>query len=203
LGSGAVRTTRPAIRGFLDGGRTTVLDVDGNGTADALTDGILILRYLFAPGGAWNYSDALGGGATRTTRAALKAHLDQFNPAEWLALGGILAEASAVSLVGGEACCGDAPAESLASSPAVAAALASVGDTENDAIGAADIVVESPLQAIADAGTWDAALPQWDREPADDARLARAAAWVDSSTRRSALGLLDDLFGDEDEDWFL
>ena len=30
------------------------LDADGNGTADALSDGILILRYLFDPTGAWN-----------------------------------------------------------------------------------------------------------------------------------------------------
>jgi hypothetical protein len=48
------------------------LDVDGNGAADALTDGILILRYLFDSAGAWNYSDALGGNATRTTRPTIK-----------------------------------------------------------------------------------------------------------------------------------
>jgi catechol 2,3-dioxygenase-like lactoylglutathione lyase family enzyme len=81
LGSEATRTTRAAIKGFLDGGRTTVLDVDGNGSADALTDGILILRYLFDPTGAWNYSDALGAGATRTTREQIKAYLDEYNPA--------------------------------------------------------------------------------------------------------------------------
>ncbi len=57
------------------------LDADGNGTADALTDGLLILRYLFDPTGSWNYSDALGSGATRTTRAAIKAYMDQYNPA--------------------------------------------------------------------------------------------------------------------------
>ena len=49
LGSGCSRTTREVIKGYLDGGRTTALDVDGNGTADALSDGILILRYLFEP----------------------------------------------------------------------------------------------------------------------------------------------------------
>lgn len=81
LGSGAARTTRQDIKDFLDGGRTTVLDVDGNGAPDALSDGILILRYLFDPPGLWNYSDALGSGATRTTRETIKAHLDQYNPA--------------------------------------------------------------------------------------------------------------------------
>jgi hypothetical protein len=81
LGAVSTRTTRAAIKTFLDSGRTTVLDVDGNGNADALTDGILILRYLFDPSGAWNYADALGAGATRTTRVAIKSYLDQFNPA--------------------------------------------------------------------------------------------------------------------------
>jgi uncharacterized delta-60 repeat protein len=79
VGTGAARATRDAIRAFLNGASAT-LDVDGNGTADALTDGILILRYLFAPAGAWNFSDAIGPDATRTTRPALKAHLDRFNP---------------------------------------------------------------------------------------------------------------------------
>jgi photosystem II stability/assembly factor-like uncharacterized protein len=80
LGCGAMRTARSAIQTFLDAGRTTVLDVDGNGTPDALTDGILILRYLFAPPGQWNYSDALGSGATRTTREMVRSYLEQFTP---------------------------------------------------------------------------------------------------------------------------
>jgi Zn-dependent metalloprotease/glutaredoxin len=80
LGSGATRTTRATLRTFLDDASSTVLDVDGNGTGDALTDGILILRYLFAPAGAWNVADALGGNATRTTRAAIKTFLDLRNP---------------------------------------------------------------------------------------------------------------------------
>jgi protocatechuate 3,4-dioxygenase beta subunit len=76
LGSGATRTTRTEIKSYLDGGRTTALDVDGNGAPDALTDGILLLRYLFDPAGAWNYSDVLGIGATRTTRQQIKTFLD-------------------------------------------------------------------------------------------------------------------------------
>jgi ELWxxDGT repeat protein len=80
LGGGATRGNRPAIKSFLDSARATVLDVDGNGSPDALTDGILILRYLFDPAGAWSCSDAIGNGATRTTRAQIKAFLDQFNP---------------------------------------------------------------------------------------------------------------------------
>jgi len=44
VASDCVRCAAAEIEGFLQG---LMLDVDGNGTADALTDGILILRYLF------------------------------------------------------------------------------------------------------------------------------------------------------------
>jgi predicted NUDIX family NTP pyrophosphohydrolase len=95
LGVGATRTTREAIQTHLDRGRTTVLDVDGNGTADALTDGILILRYLFNSVGDWSYLDALGVGATRTTREAIRAHLDQYDPRGAVSSGGVLIAAVA------------------------------------------------------------------------------------------------------------
>lgn len=52
------------------------LDVDGNGTADPLTDGILILRYLLDPAGSWRVDDALGSSATRTQRSDIKFYLD-------------------------------------------------------------------------------------------------------------------------------
>jgi hypothetical protein len=80
LGAGATRTTRDAVKSFLDGGRESVLDVDGNGAADALTDGILILRYLFAQNGPWEFADALGSYAARTCRADVKNFLDQYLP---------------------------------------------------------------------------------------------------------------------------
>lgn len=78
--AGATRTTRADIRAFLDAGAATVLDADGNGELEPLCDGILILRYLFDPGGTWSIDDALGDNATRTSRAAITAHLDAFNP---------------------------------------------------------------------------------------------------------------------------
>ncbi len=77
------------------------LDVDGNGAADALTDGILILRYLFDPLGAWNYSDALGSGAARTTRTAIRAYLNQYNPALTPGQTSLLVQTA--DLTGGEA----------------------------------------------------------------------------------------------------
>jgi ELWxxDGT repeat protein len=80
LSTDATRVSREKIRSFLDFEQLTVLDVDGNGTADALTDGILVLRYLFSPSGDWDFRDAVGWGATRTTREQIRTFLDQYNP---------------------------------------------------------------------------------------------------------------------------
>ena len=44
----------------------TALDVDGNGKADALTDGLLTIRYLFGLRGASLTKGAVAQGATRT-----------------------------------------------------------------------------------------------------------------------------------------
>lgn len=51
------------------------LDVDGNGRFDALTDGILIVRYLFGFSGSTLTANAVGVGATRTTPEAITAFL--------------------------------------------------------------------------------------------------------------------------------
>jgi autotransporter-associated beta strand protein len=98
------------------------LDVDGNGRADALTDGILILRYLFDPAGAWNYSDALGAGATRTTRPAIKAFLDLYQPSLAAAVAVAIpdttsADAESVSTAAPAASAPEAPLASLAAAP--------------------------------------------------------------------------------------
>jgi hypothetical protein len=51
------------------------LDIDGNGTVDALTDGLLVVRGLFELSGAALTQGAVGPGATRTTDAEVKAYL--------------------------------------------------------------------------------------------------------------------------------
>jgi hypothetical protein len=51
-------------------------DVDLNATVGALSDGLLILRYLFQFTGAVLTQGALGPGAQRTDPAAIVAHLD-------------------------------------------------------------------------------------------------------------------------------
>jgi hypothetical protein len=80
LGAGATRTDPNAIKSYLAFARTSMLDVDDNGTADPLTDGILILRYLFGFTGTALTSGALGVGAKRTDPTIIKNFLDSFNP---------------------------------------------------------------------------------------------------------------------------
>jgi hypothetical protein len=51
------------------------LDIDGDGYSDALTDGIMILRYLFGIRGDALIQNALSPNATRTTAAAIEAYI--------------------------------------------------------------------------------------------------------------------------------
>ena len=56
-----------------------MLDVDGNQSADALTDGILLIRYLFGLTGNSLISGAVADNATRITPADIEAHLRFFD----------------------------------------------------------------------------------------------------------------------------
>jgi hypothetical protein len=60
LGANATRTAPEAIVTYLDQAKTTLLDVDGNGTASALTDGVMLVRYLFGVRGDALIQGALG-----------------------------------------------------------------------------------------------------------------------------------------------
>jgi hypothetical protein len=60
---------------------TINLDVDANGEARTLTDGVLIIRYLFGVTGARLTDGALGTSALRTDPAEIIAFLDGFLPA--------------------------------------------------------------------------------------------------------------------------
>ncbi len=66
LGPGATRSDPADVKSYLDGIKP-LLDVDGDGTSDALTDGLVIVRYLFGLRGAALIAGATGAGATRTT----------------------------------------------------------------------------------------------------------------------------------------
>jgi len=79
LGSGATRDTASEISDYLDEARDIMLDVDGNGMADALTDGILFIRYLFGFTGETLINGAVALDATRFTADRIEAHLAAFD----------------------------------------------------------------------------------------------------------------------------
>jgi beta-glucosidase-like glycosyl hydrolase len=56
-----------------------IADVDGNGEVDALTDGLLVLRYLFNLRGESLISNVIANDATRTTVVSIEAYLDLYN----------------------------------------------------------------------------------------------------------------------------
>ena len=53
-------------------------DIDGNGKADALTDGLLIIRYLFGLRGQGLIANAIGTGAIRNTAPQVEAKMQSF-----------------------------------------------------------------------------------------------------------------------------
>jgi hypothetical protein len=65
--TGAVNVPPPVQAGAMD--------IDQNGTVDALTDGLLLLRYAFGLRGSALVSGAVGPGAARNTAAAIEAYL--------------------------------------------------------------------------------------------------------------------------------
>jgi hypothetical protein len=53
----------------------SILDVDGNGNLDALTDGLLIMRYAFGFRGSVLINNAVSSGSTRTTAAQIEQYV--------------------------------------------------------------------------------------------------------------------------------
>jgi len=80
IGTGANRNTVDAITNYLDSARDIMLDVDGNGDADAQSDGILIMHYMFENTGESLISGALAPDATRITPEAVIEFLQEFDP---------------------------------------------------------------------------------------------------------------------------
>ena len=79
LGGTATRTDPAVIKTYLDANRS-VFDIDGDGNTDALTDGLLILRYLFGLRGASLIHGAFVPGAPRNTAALIEAYLGALTP---------------------------------------------------------------------------------------------------------------------------
>jgi len=77
VGEGATRDTSEIVT-YLDEMGDMMLDVDGNGTAGALTDGILFVRHALGFSDQALISGAVSEDATRTTASAINEHLQSF-----------------------------------------------------------------------------------------------------------------------------
>ena len=58
------------------------LDIDGDGESKPLTDGLLLIRYLFGFSGDSLISGAIGSGAERDTAEEVEAYIEERVPAE-------------------------------------------------------------------------------------------------------------------------
>ena len=74
LASDATVTDADEIAWHIDQ-RPAVFDLDGNGSGDALTDGLLLMRHLFGLYGATMTSGVIGAGATRVSYADILAYI--------------------------------------------------------------------------------------------------------------------------------
>ena len=79
IGAGASRTDPTALKAFLDN-IAPQLDVDGDGRADSLTDGLLVVRYLFGLRGTPLIQGAIGAGATRTAAPQVESYIRTLLP---------------------------------------------------------------------------------------------------------------------------
>ena len=79
IANDAVLTTAEAIVARVQQ-MDSILDVDGDGKVEALTDGLLIIRYLFGFRGNVLVANAIGSGATRTTASQIEEYLAALVP---------------------------------------------------------------------------------------------------------------------------
>jgi len=77
----ATRTSAADIQAYLQTGvDTKALDIDGDSTVKPLTDGLLVLRYLFGFKGDSLVNNAVGNNATRQTAEEIEAYLTSKMP---------------------------------------------------------------------------------------------------------------------------
>jgi hypothetical protein len=69
------------IKGYLTEADAE-LDVDGDGSSQPLTDGLLLIRYLFGFSGDTLISGAIGAQATRDTATAVEAYIEARIPVQ-------------------------------------------------------------------------------------------------------------------------
>ena len=78
---------------------TQALDIDGDGETRPLTDGLIVIRYLFGFVGQSLTVDALSSNASRADAAAIKSYLDRFNVARFNPNKLIIATGASASIV--------------------------------------------------------------------------------------------------------
>ena len=81
VSSDASRDASDAIASYLTDADSQ-LDIDGDGESKPLTDGLLLIRYLFGFSGDSLVSGAIGDGAERDTAEAVEAYIKERVPAE-------------------------------------------------------------------------------------------------------------------------
>ncbi len=79
IGAAPARSTPAEILQQLDNLRP-LLDVDGNGQVDALTDGLMLMRYLFRLRGDALIAGAIGTAARRTNAMQIEAYIQSLVP---------------------------------------------------------------------------------------------------------------------------
>ena len=79
VADGATRSDAEEISALLSAVETE-LDIDGNGEAKALSDGLLLIRYLFGFSGDALIGGAIGEGATRTSAEEIEAYIRDRSP---------------------------------------------------------------------------------------------------------------------------
>jgi len=81
MGVGCTRCTAAEIDTYMDQcAALGASDIDGNGEIDALTDGLLDIRYLFELRGEPLINGAVGDGCTRCTAVEIESYLQGLNP---------------------------------------------------------------------------------------------------------------------------
>ena len=81
ISGGASKETSSAIASYLTLSDSQ-LDIDGDGESKPLTDGLLLIRYLFGFSGDSLISGAIGSEATRDTAETVEAYIKERVPAE-------------------------------------------------------------------------------------------------------------------------
>ena len=72
---GAAMITTVVVTAACPAGPYATMDIDGNGTVDALTDGMLTIRYMLGLRGAALVAGAVGDCATRSTSTDIQNYL--------------------------------------------------------------------------------------------------------------------------------